>query len=329
MSAAEVTGLPVLAVDMGGTKLAVALVTPRGDLQAQLQEPTCQDGPDAGIAQIGRMLRTILKDQSITKNEVAAVGIGIPAVLEQETDLVIWAPNISGWRDVPLRATLEKEFGLPVFVEYDGHTAVLGEYWLGAGRGYHSIVDVIIGTGIGGGMVLEGHLVRGMNRLAGAAGWFTLTTDADLRDERAQSIGFWESLAAGPGLALYARAQLALHPESLLSQLSKKESLTAIHVFTAAEQGDSLALQLIDQLAEWLGLGLANIVSLVNPEVVILGGGMGSRCEPLLPRIHQVILRWAQPISAHAVKLKVSTLGAQAGLLGAAYAAILRLSRAF
>jgi glucokinase len=281
------------------------------------------------MAQIVRMLRSILIDQRLTKSEVAAVGIGIPAVLEQESDLVIWAPNISGWRDVPLRSTLEKELGLPVFVEYDGHTAVLGEYWLGAGRGYHNVVDVIVGTGIGGGLVLDGRLLRGFNRLAGAAGWFTLTTDAALRDERAQSVGYWESLAAGPGLALYANAQLDLHPGSILNQLSQKDTLTAIHVFSAAEQGDFLALQLLDQLADWLGLGLANIVSLVNPEVVILGGGMGSQCESLLPRIHQVILRWAQPISARSVKLKVSTLGARAGLMGAAYAAVLRLSQGF
>lgn len=318
---------PVLAVDLGGTKLAVALVTPQGELLAHLQEPTSQEGPQAGIKQIAHLLRDLLEKQDFPIKNIGAVGIGIPAVLESETDLVIWAPNLSGWRDVQLRTALEKELGLPVFVEYDGHTAVLGEYWLGAGRGYQSVVDVIIGTGIGGGMVLEGRLVRGLNRLAGAAGWFALTSDAGLRDERAQAVGFWESLAAGPGLAVNAMAQLPMHPKSQLNSLARAEPLSAVHIFAAAEEGDSLALHLLDQLADWLGLGLANIVSLVNPEVVILGGGMGSSCETLLPRIHQVILRWAQPVSARSVKLKVSTLGAQAGLLGAAYAAMLRLSK--
>jgi glucokinase len=208
-------------------------------------------------------------------------------------------------------------------VEYDGHTAVLAEYWLGAGKGFHSVVDVIIGTGIGGGMILENHLVRGFSRLAGAMGWFVLNADPHLRDDRAHSIGSWEAMAAGPGLALQAHADLALHPNSRLARLTNP--LTAVDIFTAAEQGDDFATQLLDRLAGQLGLGIANIVSLVNPEVVILGGGMGSRCERLLPSIREIVQRWAQPISARAVQLKISPLGGQAGLFGAAYAAWLRL----
>jgi glucokinase len=211
-------------------------------------------------------------------------------------------------------------------VEYDGHTAVLAEYWLGAGHGFHSIVDLIVGSGIGGGMILEDHLVRGVNRLAGAAGWFVLASDPNLRDDRAHSIGFWEAMAAGPGLALQAKAELSRHPDSVLAPLG--DSLTAVDIFTAAEQDDDFAIQLLDRLAGWLGLGIANIVSLLNPEVVILGGGMGSQCARLLPSIQEVVRRWAQPISAGAVQLKVSSLGARAGLLGAAYAAWLRLREA-
>lgn len=314
---------PVLAVDLGGTKLAVAVVSPHGELLAQLQEPTCQDGPQAGIEQIARMARTLLDAPEIAPLKVEAVGVGIPAVLERDSDFVIWGPNLNGWRDVALSPALEAALDLPVFVEYDGHTAVLAEYWLGAGRGFHSVVDVIIGTGIGGGMILEDHLVRGFNRLAGAAGWFVLASDPDLRDDRAHSIGFWEAIAAGPGLAVQARAELPLHPDSLLAHLT--HPLTAVDIFRAAEQHDRFATQLLERLAGWLGLGIANIVSLVNPEVVILGGGVGSQCARLLPSIQEIVQRWAQPISARAVQLKISPLGGQAGLFGAAYAAWLRL----
>jgi glucokinase len=314
---------PILAVDLGGTKLAVAVVSPRGELLAELQEPTCQDGPQAGIEQIVRMARTLLDAREIIPLKVEAVGVGIPAVLERNTDFVIWGPNLNGWRDVALRPALEVALGLPIFVEYDGHTAVLAEYWLGAGKGFHSVVDVIIGTGIGGGMILEDRLVRGFNRLAGAAGWFVLADDPNLRDERAHSIGFWEATAAGPGLALQAQAALSLHSDSLLAHLT--HPLTAVDIFTAAEQGDPLATQLLERLAAWLGLGIANIVSLVNPEVVILGGGVGSQCAHLLPSIQEIVQRWGQPISARAVQLKISSLGGQAGLFGAAYAASLRL----
>lgn len=323
MSSLPVAERPVLAVDLGGTKLAVAVVSPQGKLLYEIQEPTCQDGPKAGIEQIVRMARILLDAPEIVPLRVEAVGVGIPAVLERDSDFVIWGPNLNGWRDVALRPALEAALHLPVSVEYDGHTAVLAEYWLGAGKGFHSVVDVIIGTGIGGGMILEDRLVRGFNRLAGATGWFVLAGDPNLHDDRAHSIGFWEATAAGPGLALQAQADLPLHPDSLLAHLT--HPLTAVDIFTAAEQKDRFATQLLDRLAGWLGLGIANIVSLVNPEVVILGGGMGSQCERLLPSIQQIVQRWAQPISARAVQLKISPLGGQAGLLGAAYAAWLRL----
>jgi len=273
-----------------------------------------------------RMARKLLDASEIVPLEVEAVGVGIPAVLERDNDFVIWGPNLNGWRDVALRPALEAALNLPVCVEYDGHTAVLAEYWLGAGKGFHSVVDLIIGTGIGGGMILEDHLVRGFNRLAGAAGWFVFTSDPDLRNDRAHSIGFWEAMAAGPGLALQAKAELPHHPDSLLARLT--HPLTAVDIFSAAEQHDPFATQVLERLAGWLGLGIANIVSLVNPEVVIFGGGMGSQCARLLPWIREIVQRWAQPISAHAVQLKISSLGAQAGLLGAAYAAWLRLREA-
>jgi glucokinase len=316
----------VLAVDLGGTKLAVAVVSPDGELLAQIQEPTCQDGPQPGIDQIVRLAQALLNSPSIATLAIESVGVGIPAVLERASDYVIWAPNLTGWRDVALRPALEAALGLPVCVEYDGHTAVLAEYWLGAGRGFHSVVNLIIGTGIGGGMILEDHLIRGVNRLSGAAGWFVLASDPNLQDDRVHSIGFWESMAAGPGLALQAKAELPLHPDSALARFGN--ALTAVDIFAAAQYGDGFAIQLLERLAGWLGLGIANIVSLVNPEVVILGGGMGSQCARLLPSIQEVVQRWAQPISARAVQLRVSSLGAQAGLLGAAYAAWLRLREA-
>jgi glucokinase len=316
----------VLAIDLGGTKLALAVVSPQGELLCQVQEPTCQEGPQPGIEQIVHLARELLDSPGIAGVDIEAVGVGIPAVLEKDSDFVVWAPNLTGWRDVALRPTLEAALGLPVYVEYDGHTAVLAECWLGAGLGFHSVVDLIIGTGIGGGMILEGRLIRGVNRLAGAAGWFVLKSDSKLHDDRAFSIGSWEAMAAGPGLALQAKEALPLHPDSVLAPLG--DALTAVHIFTAAHQGDHFAIQLLDRWAGWLGLGIANIVSLVNPEVVILGGGMGSQCAHLLPTIKEVVQRWAQPISARTVQLKISPLGPQAGLLGAAHAAWLRLQEA-
>ena len=165
-----------LAVDIGGTKIAAARVTSEGQVLSRRREVTAKAGPPAVIDQLTRLLIE-LRDES--DGPVVGVGIGIPAVLERGSDLVIWGPNLPGFRNVKLREPLEAALQLPVCLEYDGHTAVLGEWWQGAGRGFQSVVFVIIGTGIGGGMVLDGKLYRGVNRLAGAAGWFTLATEID------------------------------------------------------------------------------------------------------------------------------------------------------
>ena len=145
-----------LAFDLGGTKVVAAVITPAGEILGRQQEPTCQDGPQAGISQMIRMARKVLEDSEVRISQVTCLGVGIPAVLEPGSDTVIWAPKLAGWRNVSLRTTLQEVLGVPAYLEYDGHTAVLGEWWLGNGKGYPSLVEVIIGTGIGGGMILDG-----------------------------------------------------------------------------------------------------------------------------------------------------------------------------
>jgi glucokinase len=311
----------LLAVDLGGTKVAAALMDMDGKILLRKEEPTCQLGPKPGIDQITGLLEDLLTTGKVATSQVRGVGVGIPAVLEEDSDRVIWAPNLADWHDVALRPTLEARLELPVMVEYDGHTAALGEWWQGAGRGYRSLAMVIVGTGIGGGLILDGKLFRGHNRLAGAAGWFALTGNADQVDPYGQSIGHWESLAAGPGIVRRAQVLLKDHPDSSLNQF---EPLTARQVFEAAHRNDPLARQIIAQTASLLGLGVANIISLVNPEIVILGGSIGRQEDLLLPRLRQVVLRWAQPASAHSASIVASQLGTDAGLYGAAYAVLAR-----
>lgn len=314
----------LVGVDIGGTKTAVGLVDSSGHLHFQKQAPTCQDGPQYGFAQIMRLIEEVLSETRIGIDQVQGIGIGIPAVLEPETDFVIWGPNLAGWRNVDLRGALIDHFKIPVCIEYDGHTAVLGEWWIGAGKAYQSMVSIIIGTGLGGGMVLDGKLYRGMNRLAGAAGWFGLTLNAGMQSQRESSIGFWEARIAGPAISTRAQQFAAENPSSMMASVSPPDRLTARQVFEIAENGDPAAQQFCDQIADEIGIGIANVVSLVDPQVVILGGGVGSNCGVLLPRIREVVQSWAQPIAGKSVQLVLSTLGAKAGLVGAAYSVLLR-----
>lgn len=313
------------AVDLGGTKIAAGILSMQGEILLRMEEPTRQFGPQQGIEQIADLIKSLLMRAGLDSSQILGLGIGIPAVLEAGSDHVIWGPNLAGWRDVALKPTLEDLLRFPVYVEYDGHTAVMGEMWQGAGRGYRSIAMVIIGTGIGGGLILDGRLYRGRDRLAGAVGWFALTTDAGSNDPAGQAIGHWESLAAGPGIAQRAQALLAEYPHSSLSRSTGDEPLTARNVFDAAREGDSLACRVVDETARLIGLGVANVVSMVNPEIVILGGSVGRQGDLLLPGVRAVVQSWAQPVSARSVTITSSQLGPDAGIYGAGYAVIDRM----
>ncbi len=301
--------MALLAVDVGGTKIAVALVTGDGCILDKCQEPTAQGSPAAAVEQIA-----VLSQRIASLANMDCVGVAVPAALaDVETDRVLWAPNLAGWRDISLREMLSERLGIPVFLEYDGHAAVLGEWWVGAGKGYRTVASIVIGTGIGGGFIVEGRLLAGRNRLAGALGW--------MPQAGPDGIDHWENLAAGPAIARHAEQLLARGASSVL----QAGNLTARDVFDAARGGDTLALQVVDEAAEWIGRGVASVVSLVNPEVVVLGGSVGRQGDLLLPIIRAAVRRWAQPISAEALPIVSSVLGEEANLLGAAYSALLRL----
>ena len=306
----------VLAVDIGGTKIAAAGVTGSGQIVARRREATPVTGPTDLIARLTAMLA----DLRLEAGSPVAVGIGIPAMLEPNSDRVLWAPNIPGCRDVLLREPLEQALGVPVFLEYDGHTAVLGEWWQGAGRGYQNVVFSIIGTGIGGGMIVNGTLYRGRNRLAGAAGWFTLSTTLDDIDE-ARTCGQWELLAAGPGVVRRAQLGIAAGRETELTG----DLLTAEAVFAAARRGDAFAKEIVAETVRLIGIGVSNIVSLMNPDIVILGGGVGAQADLILEPVRCIVRTWAQPVSGNSVQIECSRLGDDAGLLGAAYGAFERV----
>ncbi|MBN1537359.1 MAG: ROK family protein [Anaerolineales bacterium] len=315
----------VIAVDIGGTKIAAAMITDDGRILSRLVVTTRQKGPEQGTEQIISVIESLIRKSNVAREQLSGIGIGIPAVLENETDLIIWAPNLQGWRNVDLRDCLERQFNMPVCIEYDGHTAVLGEWWMGAAKDYQSVVSVIIGTGVGGGMVINGKIIRGVNRLAGAVGWFIIDRNAVSDPVKEKAIGSWESCVAGPGIAQRAKQILESQPETPSILKGKEKGVSAKDVFEAAKMGDALALQITSEEAELLGMGIANIISLVNPEIVVLGGSVGSNSAFLLPQIKSVVEQYAQPISCQSVKIVTSSLGTDAGLYGAGYGLLLRL----
>jgi glucokinase len=244
------------------------------------------------------------------------VGVCIPGIYFAESGAA-WAPNLWVQERVALRDELKS--GLPVRLVIDSDRAayVLGEQWLGAARGLSDVVFVAVGTGIGAGIITGGRLCRGAADIAGAVGWFAL---GNPRSEQHKQTGSFESEASGPAVAHKAAARLAAGEHSSLESLSggDPEMITTELVVRAAMGGDSLARLVLDDAACYLGMGIANIISILNPQVIVLGGGLMNASDLMLERIRQEVSRWAQPLAAEQCRIELSCLGDNAGLLGAA-----------
>jgi glucokinase len=202
---------------------------------------------------------------------------------------------------VPLRRELERTVGLPVVIDSDRAGYVMGERWLGAARGLDDVVFLSVGTGIGAGIVSGGRLIRGTGDIAGAVGWFALNPK---RQAIYREVGCWEAEAAGPGLA------------------RRLNAASAEEIVAAARLGDTRARQAVEETAVYLGMGLANIVSILNPEMVVLGGGVMQAGDLFLTSMRRAMTEWAQPVAAQQVRIEMTQLGDDAGLLGAARLAL-------
>jgi glucokinase len=295
----------VFAADLGGTKLAAALVNREGKIIARAVEPVDTTSAGAPIAQIVGLAAALSSEAPNKKFRAAAVAV--PGLVRCSG--TVWAPNLPGWERVPLASRLRRQFGVPATVESDRNCAVLGELWRGGARGKRDAIVLIVGTGIGAGIVAGGQLLRGAHELSGCAGWMVVSHEAK---EDFARIGCLEALAAGPAIAREAQRVL---PKSYGGDI------TALTVAEAARRGDASARAIFTRAGEMLGLGIANLISLFDPEVVILGGGLAAAADLFFDSMRNAALRAAQPLAARQVQIKISKLGGDANLLGAAHLA--------
>lgn len=303
----------VIGIDLGGTKLSCALFSAEGAIIERSNSPlAARTGTEVG-ALIATEVRSLL---SSARGRVHGVGVAIPGIYRAATGTV-WAPNIPGWDDYPLVAELRAALPPEVAVRADSDRAcaILGEAWRGKARGCRNAIFLAVGTGIGAGILAEGVVVRGAGDAAGAIGWLALTRP--YREEY-RAVGCFEHHASGAGLAAVARSLLKEFPEHRGPLCDvPAASLTAQHVFAAADAGDALALRVLDDAVKYWGMAIANLVSLFNPERIILGGGVFGPAYRFLDRIRAEAARWAQPISINQVTIDVSGLAGDAVLYGA------------
>ncbi|MDR7555621.1 MAG: ROK family protein [Armatimonadota bacterium] len=312
-----------LGVDLGGTKILTAVVDETGQVAARVRAPTPQTGPAAVVEAIAATAQQALEAAGLPRGAVRAAGVGAPGPADPVTGTVFSPPNLPGWGDVPLADLLRARLEVPVAVENDANAAALGEHWVGAGRGVDDLLYITVGTGIGGGLILRGQLYTGTSGCAGEVGHMVIVPDGPRCACGRQ--GCLEAVASGPAIARAARAALEAGRPSVLSAVAAEE-LDAHAVARAAVEGDPLAREVFARAARYLGLAVANLVNLLNPAMVIIGGGVARAGDLLLAPVRRIVDAEAFARPAAAVRIVPAALGADAGALGAVAAARQRLA---
>ena len=300
-----------IGVDLGGTKLAAAAFTAGGELLHRESAPLAGRRGSAVGALIVEHIRKLSG-----KHPLEGAGVCIPGLYRASRGTV-WAPNIPEWDDYPLRDELRSAFGAGIGLTIDSDRAayILGETWQGAARDARDAIFLAVGTGIGAGILSGGNVLRGHGDVGGAIGW--LAIDRPFRPRYIQH-GCFEDQASGPGLVRVARD--LMHADGAYGgflRQKEEEKLDAADIFAAYDAHDTIAMQVIDNAIELWGMAAANLVSLFNPEIIVFGGGIFGPAAKFLDRIRAEARRWAQPIAFEEVRLVVSALGGDAGLIGA------------
>jgi glucokinase len=308
----------VIAIDLGGTKVASALVSDDGEIRSR-DHALLSGRRGSDVAALVRECceATLARARANGAPAPSAVGVTVPGIYRAQRGTV-WAPNIPGWDDYPLRDELQRAVGdaLRVVIDSDRAAYILGETWRGAARGARNAIFLAVGTGIGAGILVDGRVLRGRADTAGALGWMALDRPFQ---EKYTICGCFEYHAAGPGLVNVARALMEGAPAYAgeLRGLAPDE-LTTARVFEAYDRADPIALATVDDAVQYWGMAAANLVSLFNPETIVFGGGVFGPAARFLDRIRAEALKWAQPIAVHQARFVTSALGGDAGLYGAA-----------
>jgi len=311
----------VLGIDIGGTNLVVGAVAEDGSaLHALRSEPTrSEEGSDAVLRRLGAMGRAVMDEtrKAVPGAVFVGVGAGAPGPLDTKRGIVLLTPNL-GWVNLPLRQLLQDALGMPAAIDNDANCAVLGECWMGAARGAKHVIGITIGTGIGGGIVMGGRLYHGASDCAGEIGHTTVEVNG--RRCKCGNYGCLEAYASGPAIARRAveaieAGQPSKLPDYVAGALGK---ITAQTVYQAAHDGDELAEEVVGDTAKFLGAGIANMINIFNPEIVVVFGGVTYAGERLFGPLRREVARRAFKPAVAVCRIVPAELTGTAGVYGAA-----------
>jgi glucokinase len=313
------SGSLVFAVDLGGTHLLVAHVDDTGRILTQTKQETHQgDSAECVVA----ALVDAARNWESHKQAIAAASIMVPGAVDSDNAVVLQSPNLPSLVNYALKAELEKRLGWPVFLENDANAAAVGEMWVGAARGCRDVVSVTLGTGVGGGVILDGKLWRGSHGSGGEIGHTAVDPFSGLKC-KCGNTGCLELFASATAIVRMTRESLSSFPESRL----KSEGLTAEKVFEAGRAGDELALAVFKRCGMYLGIGLSNLINLIDPQIIVIAGGVVNGWELFSDEMYRQVEERAFRTISQQVKIARAECGDNAGLLGAARLALTGLDR--
>ncbi|WP_079516386.1 ROK family glucokinase [Rossellomorea marisflavi] len=307
----------LVGVDLGGTTTKIAFLSTYGEILYKWEIPT--DKSDSGkhiIAHIAKSIDAKLEQLDVKKEQLIGIGMGAPGPVEMRRGIIYEAINLGWSENTPLKDLIEMETGLPAVIDNDANCAALGEMWKGAGNGAKDLVCVTLGTGVGGGVITNGEIVHGIRGAGGEIGHITVVPKGGYSCNCGKT-GCLETVASATGVVRVAREKLKSSTED--SVLRDLKVIGSKQVFDAARTGDSLALKIVDQLAYYLGLSLANLGNAVNPEKIVIGGGVSKAGKTLLEPVMNYFKRFAFPKVQTSTTIDIATLENDAGVIGAAW----------
>ncbi|MBS4199666.1 ROK family glucokinase [Bacillus sp. FJAT-49732] len=309
----------LLGIDIGGTSVKLAFLTEEGDIVHNWEIPTnIENNGSSIIPDIGEAVHKKLAELNIPHENLKAAGVGAPGPIDTEKGVMFEAVNL-GWPDnFPLRDLVQEAVGVPVAIENDANSAALGEMWKGAGKGAKDLIAITLGTGVGGGVIVSGDIVHGAKGAAGEIGHITAVPQGGYMCNCGKA-GCLETVASATGIVRTAKELLADYTGD--SPLKGLNDITAKDIFDSAQAGDELALSTVDTLADHLGLALANIGSVFNPERIVIGGGVSKAGDFLLGKIEQAFKKYAFKPVGESTEIVLAQLGNDAGIAGAAWLA--------
>lgn len=313
----------VIGVDLGGTNLRTGLLTAQGEIINRHKEAThVSEGWQ-------KVVRRLVDDIQIQRQyaverglKVAAIGVGAPGVIHVDEGVVVRSPNFPDWNNIPLKTLLEEALAVPVAIENDANAAALGEQWRGAGRDIKSMILLTLGTGVGGGIVLDNRIWHGADGMAGEIGHMTLMPEG--RPCSCRNVGCLEMYASARGILQSYREALA----QSCSDINFNDTITAADVYEAARTGNRTAIRVMKDMGTMLGIGIANLINIFNPERVVIGGGVKDAWPLFIDSAREEITRRAFEVPARRTQIVPSLLGDDAGMVGAAAVALQQIKNA-